>query len=990
MSTAGSPPMVDPRPDPIWRWALMLACVYFVLALGSILVARQDTVVATLWYANGATLAMLLARGPAARWWALAAVGLANALANLVGGSTLLQAVLFVPPNLMEIAIASLLLQRWRRGIDLPEVHQDVFALLRSLLLGVALPALVSAPLGALLLSRYAAGPLAALTLDWYIATLIGGWAVWPVAWRLATLGPRRFFQALNLESAAWYLLSLGVTLLAQTRLPYPFIYIAMPLSMLALRQGFDATALGVLMCSVLMGLLASTGLSALPPIVAYWELLLFYLPMVLSLMPPLLLAAMTDGKQRVTAALAESERNYRDLYRRSPVMLHSIDGDGRIVSVSDLWLTKLGYRPEEVLGRRSTDFLSEASRDYALRVVLPTFMRERHVEGIPYQWRRKNGEMLDGLVSAVAEQDANGNFKRSLAVIEDVTERNRLAAALAASELFEVTLHAIGDGVISTDANGRIDLLNPVAEQLLGIRRQVALGREFDAVVRLVDSRSGEALPSPVQQCLSTRQRVDLPEHAELLTAAGRRYAVQTTVSPILAKDGELIGAVLVMQDVSASRALAERMHYLAQHDALTDLPNRLLLRDRIAQRCERARREGDAFAVLMFDLDRFKEVNDTLGHAAGDELLRLLAQRARQAVRSSDTVCRLGGDEFLVLLDKINGPQSVLEVAAKLLQTLGQSAPLPQGRVEPMASIGIALYPEHGLDEQSLLGHADAALYRAKREGGMRLHLYSPELDSTSAERHRAERELARAFDEQRFELHFQPVLASEGQSVRGVEAMLRLRGTSGELLEPQHFLATAESSQLIRPLGAWALRRACEQHRAWRDQGLSIGRMAVNISAAQLDDKRFIRQLRSVLRDSGLPAAQLELGLHEATLVRESPVQRRNLALLRRLGVRLALAHFGSGLSSLGQLKQLAVDTIKIDRSFVQGLARDAADQHIVLAICSLAAGLGLRVVADGVETQGQMQRLRELGSPELQGPLLCRPLPADELTPWLQRH
>jgi diguanylate cyclase (GGDEF)-like protein len=437
-------------------------------------------------------------------------------------------------------------------------------------------------------------------------------------------------------------------------------------------------------------------------------------------------------------------------------------------------------------------------------------------------------------------------------------------------------------------------------------------------------------------------------------------------------------------------------QLRKMAMYDHLTGLPNRTLFREMFQHEASAARRAQRAMALLFIDLDRFKAINDTLGHAAGDELLLGTSQRLLQALRQSDVVCRVSGDEFLVLLRDAQPPDAVAGTAERLLRAV--EVPLPLSRAamraaaEPRqaqvtASIGVALYPRDGEDFETLVRHADLAMYQSKQQGRACVAFYRPELDDSLAGRLELERELAQAISRDELTLHFQPVVEASTGRICSVEALVRWRHPRRGLLTPEAFIGLAEESGLVREIGAWTMDQACAQLRAWRAAGVDGLRMAINVSALQFHDQPLVRTLQGALDRHRLVAADLELELTESALMTDSGASQRTVAELRQLGVALVVDDFGTGYSSLSYLKRLRPDKLKIDRSFVSGLPDDPDDSVLTQAILRMAQALEITVIAEGVETAEQRAFLVGHGCALLQGYLIGRPMPAGELQPLL---
>ncbi|MDD0813584.1 diguanylate cyclase [Curvibacter sp. HBC28] len=715
---------------PVAQWPLGLAALgaaalYASLAFMGIEISRLPGSVATLWYANLAG-AWALAHRPHRDWLLMLPLMMAaNVAVNLALGDALLPALCFVPANLLETALAAWAVQRVTRW---PELLRSPTLLAKALLLAGVAPALLGSVVGAALLACASEQDFAYLWPRWLEGGLIGGISLLPL---VLVLLHRRDAPLLRpgrrLEAVSLLLLSAGVSLVVPLAVPYPFVYIALPLALIALRQGLALTAIANLMTSVLTGTQIGLGLLVAPPTTLHWQHVLFYLPILAVIVPPILLATAMEGYRHGLRELRASEQRFRNLYTHTPALLMSFLPDGRLVSASDLWLEKLGRQGPEVLQQPFTRFMPAVSAQRMHDVVLPTLRRTGVCQDEPCQWLTAQGELIEARLSAVWERDALGEPSRALAVIEDVTEQQRLALFAAEREFTEVTLHSIGDGVVACDPEGRVQYLNPVAAKLLGSPAEALRGRLFDEVIVLLDQDTQQRIDSPVQRCLREQRVSGLPSTALLKGAHGALHPIQDSVAPIFGREGRLMGAVMVFQDVREARAMAQRMAHLAHHDALTDLPNRVLLQDRIEQACEHSQRVGGQFGVMFLDLDHFKEVNDSLGHAAGDELLRTVARRLQTTLRQCDTICRLGGDEFVVLIGQVDSAQDLAAVADKVLAQVAQPCHVAGQTITVSISLGLALYPDDGSTVERLMKHADIAMYRAKRAGRNRYEFFS-----------------------------------------------------------------------------------------------------------------------------------------------------------------------------------------------------------------------------------------------------------------------
>jgi diguanylate cyclase (GGDEF)-like protein/PAS domain S-box-containing protein len=556
--------------------------------------------------------------------------------------------------------------------------------------------------------------------------------------------------------------------------------------------------------------------------------------------------------------------------------------------------------------------------------------------------------------------------------------------------ERAQVTLDSIGDAVMSTDVRGRVTYLNTVAENMTGWSREEAAGHPFDEVFHIVNASTREAAPNPMTVAIGQDKTVSLAPNCVLIRRDGSEAAVEDSTSPIHDRHGRVTGAVMVFHDVSATRALSVRMSHMAQHDALTDLPNRAVLKDRLTQSMAMAHRHGQQLAVLFLDLDSFKQVNDSLGHDVGDRLLRCVAQRLLACVRSSDTVSRVGGDEFVVLLSEIADAQDAAICAQKILLALSAPYHIDEHDLQLTASIGVGAYPNDGTDAETLMKHADFAMYHAKGVSGNNYQFFEPAMTTRAKEHQSLENGLREALERQQFALHYQPVIDLETGAISGVEALIRWHHPHRGLVLPARFVPIAEETGLIVAIGRWGMREACRQARTWQDAHLPPMRVSTNVSAVELRDKDFVARVRSILAETGVAPCNLELELTETFLMQDSKAVAAVLRALKGVGVQIALDDFGTGYSSLSHLRRFPVDSLKIDRAFVRNVASNADDAIIVGLIIDMGKRLRIRVVAEGVETLEQLAALRTLGCPLGQGDYFDKARDAAQFTRFLEDH
>lgn len=677
-------------------------------------------------------------------------------------------------------------------------------------------------------------------------------------------------------------------------------------------------------------------------------------------------IGALTNARR----ALRASEERFRGLLELAGDAVLAL-GEGRVLFVNRAGAALFGADGPEAMAGAPLDALAEPAAAAALAARPPAESVEaafRALDGAPLPLRVRGMSFCDGerRLALLAGRDMSAQRK---AEAEASAAERRLAAAL----------DDVSDAVALFDAGDRLTLANRASRALEApVARIWRPGVTYRAYLEaaLAAGLYPEARANPEAWFEARLARHAAPRGAvEVARQNGRRYRL----SERRLDDGGLLS---VAADITERRGTERRIHFLAHHDALTKLPNRALFMDRLEQSVRQAERDGRGVAVLMLDLDNFKHVNDNLGHAAGDRLLVDVAARLRKCVRSADTVARLGGDEFAIVQPMVASPDRAAALAHRALAAFAAPISLDGQPVHTGASIGVTLFPDDARDIGALLRNADLALYRAKALPAPRIAFYAEELGRRAAERLAVAEGLRRALAEDRLVLHYQPTThIADGRPVGG-EALLRWRHPERGLLAPGAFLDHAEAAGLIAPIGEWALDRACAQIGAWAAAGVPAVPIWVNVSAAQFNDQGLHEKVRASLDKAGVEPAMLGLEITESALVPDALAAGATLSRLVELGVGLAIDDFGTGYSSLSYLKRLPVGKLKIDRSFVSGIATNPPDSAIVSAIVHLGHSLGMHVLAEGVETESQRALLSDLGCDQIQGRLIGPPLPPGE--------
>jgi diguanylate cyclase (GGDEF)-like protein/PAS domain S-box-containing protein len=679
--------------------------------------------------------------------------------------------------------------------------------------------------------------------------------------------------------------------------------------------------------------------------------------------------------------ALRNSEAKFRGLFESMMEGVYQTSRDGRILVANPAFVNLMGYGSAEEL------YQVPAAALYWYASDRETFVRrvesESELRNEEYVLRRKDGTMLVVMDSSRVVRDKQGRITGYEGTLTDVTERKKAETAVfQAKERAQVTLQSIGDAVITTDSEGRIDYMNPVAESLTGWENREAQAQLIGDVLIVVDEATREAGESPVMRCLREGRVLGLTEHTVLMNRRGQELAIQDSAAPIRDRAGNLIGAVMVFHDVSKERRLHRALHYQATHDALTGLINRREFENRLTAAVENARQDaGSRHALLYLDLDQFKLVNDTCGHPAGDRLLKQITGVLQSRVRGGDTLARLGGDEFGILLQSCALDQA-LRIAESLRQAIRDFRFIwPDGALEVGVSIGIVEITGETPTVANVMSAADVACYSAKDLGRNRVQLYKP---GDVPERHREMHwvsKLARACDESRFELYYQPIVpivATAHENEREhFELMLRLRDESGALVTPAEFIPAAERYNVMPSIDRWVVRQALDRvvHRA--GSGIKPFTIAVNLSGTSLNDERFLEYLIGELGNCDLVPGAVCFEITETAAIANLSNVVHFMRELKTRGCHFALDDFGSGLSSFMYLKTLPVDYLKIDGQFVENVTRDRVDRSMVEAISLVGKTMGIRTIAERVESSEVLAELGRLGIGYAQGFYIAEP-------------
>ena len=638
------------------------------------------------------------------------------------------------------------------------------------------------------------------------------------------------------------------------------------------------------------------------------------------------------------------------------------------------------GYDPEDLLLNRriSYESITHPEDRHRIREEVTSGLQLRQRFDCEYRILHACGEIRWVWERGAGVYDIRGSLVAIEGIVQDITERKESSQALREAErryynLFENAI----EGIFRTTPDGQYLDANPALARIYGFDSPSQLiGTLKDIRHQLyVDPSRRDEFMRQVKSCgvVANFEAHIYRKNGEVIWIAENARAVHNETGHVVCYEG-------TVEDITERKLYQARIEQQANYDTLTGLANRSLLHDRLSQAILAASNYNTRLAVVFVDLDRFKFINDSLGHHVGDDLLRAMAERLKRSVRESDTVARLGGDEFVLLINGQRDPDAVAQVLDRMLCDIAQPWSTPQGDFNVTCSMGVALFPDDGENAQTLLKHADTAMYRAKEKGRNNFQFFTAEMNALITERLELENKLRRALERQQFELYFQPRVDLQTRRVVGAEALIRWQVSEHEIVPPARFIPIAEETGLIAPIGKWVLRTACAQNKAWQDAGMEPFVISVNVSARQFRRENFASTVAEVLRDTGLEPRYLEIELTESAVMHDAEQFIAMLDELNELGVQISLDDFGTGYSSLSYLKRLPVDRLKVDRSFVQDIVTDADDATIVRTIIALGHNLGLKVVAEGVENEQQIEFLRGNACDELQGYYFARPMSA----------
>lgn len=701
-------------------------------------------------------------------------------------------------------------------------------------------------------------------------------------------------------------------------------------------------------------------------------------------------LAGIAVKRQLDESKLKNSEMRYRGLFENVVDGVYIATRAGVLIAANPALVEMLGYDSTEDLksvGNTTMLYVNPIDRER----VFARLEAQSVVKNFEYRLRRKDGREIVVLENARAVYDDNGKIVAHEGTITDITERKRAETRVfEEKERAQVTLQSIGDGVITTDAEGRVDYINPVAQDLTGYDMRSVNNRQIAEIMTIINEHTRATVENPVMRCLREERVITLEEHSVLINKNSEEIPIQDSAAPIRDRIGNVIGSVMVFHDVSKETRLFRQLSYQASHDSLTDLINRREFENRLVTAMRALQSDPQqSHALLYLDLDQFKVVNDTFGHIAGDALLKRIAEIIHSKIRSNDALARLGGDEFGVLMERCS-EERALEVAESIRCAVEEFRfEWKESFASIRCSMGVVIVTDEVNDVATLMSSADVACYSAKDMGRNQIHLYK---DSDASLRHEEMKWVSRissAVEEDRLELFFQPIIGigdKNGASRGHYELLLRMRDENGELVSPDQFIPAAERYNLMSTLDRWVIREALASLADKSSDKEARYTLAINLSGTSLSEDRFLGDVIRELQKQKLPNGAICFEITETAAISNLARVVHFMQSLKALGCKFSLDDFGSGLSSFTYLKNLPVDYLKIDGQFISNVADDSVDESMVKAISEVGQAMGIETIAERVETKQVLEKLGALGVEFAQGYYIARPTSVASFAPW----
>lgn len=677
------------------------------------------------------------------------------------------------------------------------------------------------------------------------------------------------------------------------------------------------------------------------------------------------------DELRRMQSHVLAAKEKYSNLYHHAPISYCYLDKHSVILDVNHAMSQLLGYPREKLVRAPLGRFVAQSD----LLMFHQILKNEDEDQTLEIRFTHQQGQKLICQLQLRQTQQHGMNELRWMATLTDVTQLRSLAQEL---EIKGAAIDNTMEGVMITDAEGNICYVNPAFESITGYSREEAIGNN----PRILNSGKHT---QQFYQDMWTGLRHSGKWRGEIINrrASGQEYPELLSITTIYDRFKQPSFYVGIFSDITQEDSNRKQLHELAYFDGLTGLPNRRMFMNELHQELIASRKANEQFAVLFMDLDRFKSVNDTLGHSVGDQLLCEVSKRFKNLIRSTDTFARMGGDEFILLLPNIKHIKNAIAIAQKILNSIEAPFCLEQHDVYTGVSIGISCYPEDGEDVETLIKNADIAMYQAKSLGRNRYQVFNEELDTSLQHKIQLENDLRDALNRNEFELYYQPIWDLKKNQCSGVEALIRWNNPSQEIVPPDEFISVAEESGLIVNIGYWVIRTAAQQYKAWLQQGQEVELISVNLSPLQFSQRDLVERIQVILDETGVPPEKIGIEVTESAAMPNFENSLVILHALREMGVKIYIDDFGTGFSSLSVLRQMPIDVLKIDRQFIDDIPHKDDDVAIAQAIIAMAKTLNFRIIAEGVETQEQYRFLEAEGCDAIQGYLKSKPLTANEL-------
>ena len=696
--------------------------------------------------------------------------------------------------------------------------------------------------------------------------------------------------------------------------------------------------------------------------------------------------------------ALKLSQDKYRALVETTDDFVWEVDAEGIYSYCSPQVERILGHAPQAMLGKTPFDFMSPEEAGIIAEKFRAIVEKRAPISALENTNLHSNGHEVVLETSGVPFFDAEGHLAGYRGIDRDITERKQAERKLGVQQEFlQSVIDGVHDTIMVISEDCSIQLMNEAARASMhpDFVADIHNPNCYEVFHRRNTPCDGEDYPCPLSRVIESGKPVTVVHNHP--GPDGKLSHVELIATPLREEDGTIRSIIETARDISGHLSAQQKLQEqkvslvrLAHHDALTGLPNRLLFLDRLRQAIKQAHREDNQLAVLFVDLDRFKQINDSLGHTMGDAVLKTVARRLQDCLREEDVVARLGGDEFTIIMGSLHKPQHAMAMAQKLIRCVQRPVRHEDHELYVSASVGISLYPQDGINADILLQNADAAMYKAKREGRSNFQFYTADMTELAFKRVLMEAHLHRALEREQFVVYYQSQVDLLTGKLIGLEALVRWQHPELGLLLPTKFIPLAEDTGLILPLGRWVLQTACRQIAAWHKANLHPGRIAVNLTGNQLKNDKVIPTIEQILEENSCQPDWLELEITESVIMEQHGRSFNILQQLNDHGIELAIDDFGTGYSSLAHLKRLPVSRLKIDRSFIRDIPQDSSNKAIARAVIAMGKSMGLRVIAEGVETNEQKTFLAAERCDEIQGYLNGRPLPADLMTQVLRNR